>query len=45
MQSREPVLFVIGQFLNPYAGTESQLLKPLEEISSPDYEPKLRVSS
>ena len=45
MQSREPVLFVIGRLLTPYAGTESQLLKLLEEISSPDYEPMLRLSS
>jgi len=43
MQSREPVLFVIDQFLNPYAGTESQLFKLLEQISSAGFEPRLLV--
>lgn len=43
MQSREPVLFVIDQFLNPYAGTESQLFKLLEGISSVGFEPRLLV--
>jgi glycosyltransferase involved in cell wall biosynthesis len=37
------VLFVIDQFLNPYAGTESQLFKLLEQISSVGFEPRLLV--
>lgn len=43
MRSRKPVLFVIDQFLNPYAGTESQLFKLLEHISSVGFEPRLLV--
>jgi glycosyltransferase involved in cell wall biosynthesis len=37
------VLFVIDQFLNPYAGTESQLFTLLEQISSAGFEPRLLV--
>ncbi|TGN41520.1 glycosyltransferase [Marinobacter confluentis] len=43
MHSREPVLFVIDQFLNPYAGTESQLFKLLGELPSFGFEPRLLV--
>lgn len=43
MQSKEPVLFVIDQFLNPYAGTESQLFKLLKQVSSVGFAPRLLV--
>jgi glycosyltransferase involved in cell wall biosynthesis len=43
MQPREPIVFVIDQFLNPYAGTESQFFKLLERVSSVGFEPRLLV--
>ncbi|MHA7855262.1 glycosyltransferase [Marinobacter shengliensis] len=43
MQSRKPVIFVIDQFLNPYAGTESQLFILLEQVSLVGFEPRLLV--
>lgn len=43
MNSREPIVFVIDQFVNPYAGTESQLFKLLEQVSAVGFEPRLLV--
>jgi L-malate glycosyltransferase len=43
MLSREPIIFVIDQFASPYAGTESQLLKLLENLPAVGFEPRLLV--
>lgn len=43
MQSSEPIIFVIDQFVNPYAGTESQLFKLLEYLPDAGFAPRLLV--
>lgn len=43
MSGKESVLFVIDQFVNPYAGTESQLFKLLENLPSLGFQPHLLV--
>lgn len=43
MPVKEPILFVIDQFVNPYAGTEGQLLKLLQMMPAAGFEPRLLV--
>ncbi|WP_375192843.1 glycosyltransferase family 4 protein [Marinobacter sp.] len=43
MSGKESILFVIDQFVNPYAGTESQLFKLLENLPRLGFEPHLLV--
>lgn len=43
MHRKESILFVIDQFVNPYAGTESQLFKLLENMPQLGFQPHLLV--
>jgi len=43
MPVREPILFISNKLVNPYAGTESQLLQLIKHLPRDQFEPRLLV--
>jgi glycosyltransferase involved in cell wall biosynthesis len=43
MPAREPILFISNKLINPYAGTESQLLQLIKHLPRDQFEPRLLV--